>query len=1096
MSDQFDLVFAPVTREQARLFGRIADLLDRRGMRCGFAAPSSQVVADLRDAWGSYVRTAEGSNESVNTRVSDLPECIGAYDVWRGIQSEEDRVVAARSALSFWQNYVSTQKAKALVVWNGRDHVFVESAVHIARQSDIEIIFMELGPMRRNPMTVAISRGGINAAALFRRQDMFGRPLTPWEAARLDAVRVGFRAGVRSHRRANPYAFLPLQVDDDTQLFYYAPHFSDQPAMVAAVVDAMPDDLSLVVKIHPLCDPRNATDRYAELLRPCDRITRTSDTLGLIARSEFVVTNNSSAGIEALMLERLIVVLGDAHYGKRGFSQDLTTGADLRELICAARYDAPNEEARTVRDRYLYELLFHELVHLERHPLTDAPTPEESERLAVRICDLIKPMQLGSDWQPLFNEIHELRRMLQESIERAIGPRDGDRLVLVATRFAAASLGEVPGTVTLELEALFADASDQVAGRDVWLLAPDLSAGQRASAASRLRSIGAADVRDLAGEMSRQPCWFHVNRFNRLPRAMRDELYRTSDYWDYYLTQSGIPPENTPEKAAQCETLVDQLRSLAPESILEYGCGDGRILQALLTAENPPWKRVVGADASERMLQLAGARLADYPGVTLLPADARSALAVDDRSFDAVLTCGVLAHVPAEELAVVLGELHRVARCWMIHWEVFEAHRAPEVEHYTNANASRAIHALTFDRFGPVAAEVRDARPLTGQDSLLACYDLTRPLITVLTLHAAGTPDRACTSHDYRNMFVSPEQLIEIVDGLREAGYRFMALSEALDVAMGRAPACHKCVVLTFDDGYASVFEEALPILASRDIRAAAFIPAGFIGRTFGGNTREGNGPALAMMTPQQIRELHAAGWDIGAHSVSHRAFSGLTGEDAARELADAKADIESIIRDPVRFFAFPYGEPRIAYRAEHVEMARSAGYELALTMKPGFVPIGFDGLDWPRIGVGIDDDMHSLRDSMTSLHRRMSGWPVREETGASLETRVRNAVRRCVDAGVKRVALYGAGRHTARMMQSTPLWPLDVVGIVDDDCSLQGAKRYGLPIHTPSEIRKLPIDAVIISSDRFEAEIYRRISPLESEGIKVLRLYEETAAD
>ena len=176
--------------------------------------------------------------------------------------------------------------------------------------------------------------------------------------------------------------------------------------------------------------------------------------------------------------------------------------------------------------------------------------------------------------------------------------------------------------------------------------------------------------------------------------------------------------------------------------------------------------------------------------------------------------------------------------------------------------------------------------------------------------------------------------------------------------------------------------------------------------------------------------------------------------------------------------------------------MARSAGYELALTMKPGFVPIGFDGLDWPRIGVGIDDDMNSLRDSMTSLHRRMSGWPVREETGASLETRVRNAVRRCVDAGVKRVALYGAGRHTARMMQSTPLWPLDVVGIVDDDRSLQGAKRYGLPIHTPSEIRKLPIDAVIISSDRFEAEIYRRISPLESEGIKVLRLYEETAAD
>jgi peptidoglycan/xylan/chitin deacetylase (PgdA/CDA1 family) len=1085
------LTFAPVTRDQARLFAGVARMLDRRGVRCRFAVPSQEVGEVVLDDWDELVASADDA--PVTASPSDrVPDDIGAYDAWRGGWSEEQRAASTHAAVRFWRSHLGTHPPRAVVLWNGRDHVFVEAAAFAAAEANVEVICLELGPLRRAPMTVVVSRGGVNAAAEFRRPEKLNEPLTPWETDRLQAVRARFKAGITPHGGSAAYAFLPLQVDDDTQLFHYAPHFADQRAMVAAVVNAMPGDLPLVIKLHPLCDARYGWASYAPLLRGRDRIApRASNTLGLIAGAAVVITNNSSAGIEGLMFERPVVVLGQAHYRGRGFTHDYRGRDDLRGLIRAAVDDLPSAAALQARERYLYELLFHELVPLAHHPLRVTLDEEEYERLAIRLWDLVQPGHLGSDWHPLFHEIHALREALRIALE-ASRPDGNGVALLVATRFACACLTDVPGLELAALEDLWPGSAERVANRDVHLLAPDLSAGQRARVAARIRAAGALRVSDLMQDLSRQPCMFHVSRFNRLPRDMRDELHSKSAYWDYYLTQSGIPAENSREKNVQAETLVDWLRRAAPRALLEYGCGDGRILERLAAAADRPWTRLVGVDSSERMLQLARERMKGLADVTLLPADARTALPFANAWFDATLTCGVLAHVPAEDLPAVVAQLHRVTRHSIIHWEVFEAHQPVSGEHYTNPQASRTVHGETFARYGPVRLQVEDVRPLTGQDSLLTRYDLDQPLITVLTLHAVGTPDPACASLDYCNMFLSPDQLGEIVDGLRRAGYRFLTLGEALACVRGAAAPAHKAVVLTFDDGYASVHDVARPLLEERGIRATAFVPIGYIDRSFDGNSRAGSGPALPMMNPGQIRALRDAGWDVGAHSVSHRLFAGLSRDDAWQELAESKACLEALLGQAVSTFAFPYGEPGVAYRPEHVELAAEAGYELALSMRPGFVPIGHEAIDWPRVGVGIDTSADALLDDLATLHRATHGWPPEPtESGPSLKERVRGAVRHCVEKGVEHVALYGAGRHTARLLQTVPLWPLHVLGIVDDDAGLRGSTRYGLPVYAAADLSNLPLDAVLISSDQYEEAIYQRIAPLEARGIRVLRLYD-----
>ncbi|MFH1419653.1 MAG: polysaccharide deacetylase family protein [Planctomycetota bacterium] len=1119
-----DVTFAPVTREQALLFAGIARRLDSRGVRCRLAAPSREVAEHVRDEWGTLIETPEvkavsppsrlvpsrcrfqGVRETAGRRRPPAKAggpSIGAYDAWRAGWPDDQRAEQAAAAVEFWRQYLREHQPRAVVLWNGRDHLFVEAAACAAREHDVSIICMELGPLRNAPMTVAVSRGGINAAAEFRRPDKLSEPLVPWETRRLQAARVRFKANVTPHRAATPagetptlppFAFLPLQVDDDTQLYYYAPHFTDQRALLKCVVEHMPNDLPLRVKLHPLCDPRFGPACYAPLLRQQDCLSPPSnDTLALIASAAAVITTNSSAGVEALMLEKPVVVLGEAHYRGRGFTFDFDGKNDLGSLVREAASGQPTHEAIQARDRYLYELLFHELVQIDRHPLRAVLPPEELDRIAVRLWDLVQPEHLGSNWAPLFREVHSLRQSLSTTVREALRQLPSSAL-LVATRFAAACLADLSGIEIIVLEDLAPETKPSFVGRDVFLLAPDLSPGQTVATTDSLRESGARTVHNLMHDLSRQPCSFHVDRFNQLPTELRDELYRNSDYWDYYLTQSGILSDNTPEKTIQAETITKQVWQDSPASVLEYGCGDGRIMEKLAAAEaRHKDATLTGVDSSDRMLQLARQRVGGCRRVRLLPADARDVLPFDDHSFDTTLTCGALQHVHTDDLPSVVAQLHRVTQRTMLHWEVFEAHQPIGSEHYTNADTSLAVHRCTFERFGPVETSVRDVRPLTGQASLLAQYNIDRPLLTVLTLHAVGTPDPTCDTLDYRNMFITPRDFEELLDGLLLAEYRFISLREAIECSRGDRPTPHKAIILTFDDGYASVFDVARPLCRMRDIRPAVFIPTGHIAGTFTGNSREGDGPPLPTMTPDQLRELHHDGWDIGAHSVSHPVFASLSDEQARRELGECKFSLEALLGCPVTTFAFPYGEPDLAYRPEHVKMAADAGYELVLTMRPGSVRSGHGAIDWPRVGVDADTTAESLVGRLAELHRVEHGWPVRlNRHERSLEQRVRSAVCKCVDLGIERIALYGAGRHTAKLLQTTSLWPLQVLGIFDDDTGLRGGKRYGLPVYSPADIANLKPQAVIISSDQYENAIYERIAPLEARGIRVLKLHGE----
>ncbi len=114
-----------------------------------------------------------------------------------------------------------------------------------------------------------------------------------------------------------------------------------------------------------------------------------------------------------------------------------------------------------------------------------------------------------------------------------------------------------------------------------------------------------------------------------------------------------------------------------------------------------------------------------------------------------------------------------------------------------------------------------------------------------------------------------------------------------------KAPAANVgYVTITLDDATTSQFTEAYPILAAADIVPTLYVNSGplDVGHSF-------------YMSWDQVRVLHAAGWEIGAHSVTHTALPALNDVTVVGELVLSRDRIEAEVGIRPRSFASPFGE-------------------------------------------------------------------------------------------------------------------------------------------------------------------------------------------
>lgn len=171
------------------------------------------------------------------------------------------------------------------------------------------------------------------------------------------------------------------------------------------------------------------------------------------------------------------------------------------------------------------------------------------------------------------------------------------------------------------------------------------------------------------------------------------------------------------------------------------------------------------------------------------------------------------------------------------------------------------------------------------------------------------------------------------LDVLDEWGADVLPLDEAVDrLREGTLPP--RAVVLTFDDGYASVIETAWPQLRERGMPATLFVVTDSLDRelSFAWDGHESGHQRLRLATADELVAAAAEGLDLGSHTVSHAWLPRLQGVELDHELVESRAAMERLLGREVTSIAYPTGGWRPITR----DRAAAAGYRIGLTVDRG----------------------------------------------------------------------------------------------------------------------------------------------------------------
>ncbi len=166
---------------------------------------------------------------------------------------------------------------------------------------------------------------------------------------------------------------------------------------------------------------------------------------------------------------------------------------------------------------------------------------------------------------------------------------------------------------------------------------------------------------------------------------------------------------------------------------------------------------------------------------------------------------------------------------------------------------------------------------------------------------------------------VTPQRFEQQMRWLSRRGLRGTSVRELLNARTeGRS---RKLVGLTVDDGYEDFLIYALPILDRYRFTATVFALAGRLGGT---NTWDAAGPCKPLLTPNQLRQVAAAGIEIGSHGYTHMRLSSASDKQLDQELVRSRAILREITGQEVDGFCYPYG----SLTKRVVDSVQSAGYD------------------------------------------------------------------------------------------------------------------------------------------------------------------------
>ena len=168
----------------------------------------------------------------------------------------------------------------------------------------------------------------------------------------------------------------------------------------------------------------------------------------------------------------------------------------------------------------------------------------------------------------------------------------------------------------------------------------------------------------------------------------------------------------------------------------------------------------------------------------------------------------------------------------------------------------------------------------------------------------------------------------------RELGYEIVDLGAVLDHYVNATPLPANALLITFDDGYRDIYDNALPVLRKHGAPAVAFVPVAYIGANVPlphDTHLIARGIRNPVLDWGLVRALDDGGIRVESHGLAHTPLASVPLDTAVREIAASKLELEDRLGRPVRAYAYVKGSEAY-FHAVHERLVEQAGYDVAFT--------------------------------------------------------------------------------------------------------------------------------------------------------------------
>ncbi|MBV8710248.1 MAG: polysaccharide deacetylase family protein [Solirubrobacterales bacterium] len=206
--------------------------------------------------------------------------------------------------------------------------------------------------------------------------------------------------------------------------------------------------------------------------------------------------------------------------------------------------------------------------------------------------------------------------------------------------------------------------------------------------------------------------------------------------------------------------------------------------------------------------------------------------------------------------------------------------------------------------------------------------------VPVLMYHVINPPPAGAP---YPGLYVPADEFAAQVQALKAAGWHAVTMDQLeANWTRGVPLGPGKPIVLTFDNGYASQYINAMPILKR----------LGWVGNE---NIQlSGLPPSQGGLTDAQVRGLLAAGWELDTQGISHADLIALDASELHYQVDTARQILRRRYGVPVNWFCYPSGH----YNATVIAAVKAAGYVGSTTVLPGWANPSEDPYRLPRLRV------------------------------------------------------------------------------------------------------------------------------------------------